>query len=123
MSNQKLAEDANRFTVSEIIRRSENPHPLMLVFIIIIIMIVAYCIYVQVIKKSASGDWLDDAEKSRNICHNMWRDTILVDGKYHGIVKGHLIIIYIKDKMRMGVWIKDRISWTDGQVWMCEKGY
>jgi hypothetical protein len=116
-------EESNLINVKEIVRRSENPHPLMLVFIIIITMLVIYCIYINSIKKSITGSWSDDAEKSHDIVHNMWKDTILVDGKHHGIVKGHLIIIYMKDQMRMGVWVNDRINWTDGKVWMCEMGY
>ena len=117
------ANKENLFKVQEIVKKSENPHPITLVLIIIITVILMYCIYINTIKKSATGSWLDDSEKSHGVVHNLWKDTILVDGKHHGIIKGHVMIIYMKDQMQMGVWINDRITWTDGRVWMCEAGY
>lgn len=122
MSEQQQTEEKNLIDVQEIVRRSENPHPITLILIIVMTVLIMYCVYVKVIKKSATGSWMDDAENSHHITHDLWKDTLTVDGKHYGIIKGHTMIVYMKDQMRMGIWVNDRISWTDGQTWMCEEG-
>lgn len=113
----------NLLNVKNIVRRSENPNPLLIVIIILVTMLVIYFIYINAIKLSITGIWIDEYNKSYDIIHNKWKDTILVDGKYSGIIKGHLIIIYMGKKADMGIWINNKISWLDGSMWQCNYGY
>jgi len=122
-TEQEKLELRNLIKVKDIVRRSENPNPLIIVVIIIVTILVMYCAFIQVIKKSITGIWIDDDDKNHDIIHNKWKDTIIVDGKYHGLVKGHLVVIYMNKKMQMGIWIKNRITWTDGSKWDCSYGY
>ena len=50
----------NLANVKHIVERSENPHPLTIVLIIVGSMLIIYYIYIIVIKKSLSGDWADE---------------------------------------------------------------
>ena len=123
-TSAKSAESTkNLINVKEIVRRSENPSPLVIVIIILVTMIVIYFIFINVIKKSITGIWIDDGDKSYDIIHDKWKDTIIVNGKFHGMIKGHLVIIYMGKKMDMGIWVNDKINWMDGSVWYCNYGY
>jgi hypothetical protein len=123
LSDQELLEMKNLLKVSNVIKRSENPNPLTIVVIIIVSILVIYCIFIQVVKTSISGVWVDSSSKNHDISHNKWKDTIIVDRKYHGLVKGHLVVIYMDKQMQMGIWIKNKIMWTNGTVWQCSYGY
>jgi hypothetical protein len=122
-NDQEKLELRNLINVNDIVRRSENPNPITIVVIIIVTILVMYFIFIQVIKKTITGIWIDDADKNHDIIHNKWKDTIIVNSKYHGLVKGHLVVIYMNNKMQMGIWIKNKIKWTDGSTWDCSYGY
>ena len=122
-NEQELAELKNLIKVKSVITRMENPNPLIIVVIILVVILVMYCLFINFIKKSITGIWVDDDDKSNDITHNKWKDTIIVNGKSHGLIKGHLVIIYMEQKMQMGIWIDDKITWTDGSVWQCAYGY
>jgi hypothetical protein len=123
LSEQEEAEVKNLINVKNVVRRSENPNPFVIVVIILVVILVMYNAFIQLIKKSINGIWIDNDDKSNDITHNKWKDTIIVNGKYHGLVKGHLVVIYMAKKMQMGVWIDNKITWTDGSVWNCSYGY
>lgn len=123
LNDQEILELKNLIKVQNLVRRSENPNPLVIVVIIVVTIMVMCCIFIQVIKKSITGIWIDGEDKTHDIQHNKWKDTIVVDGKNHGLIKGHLVIIYMQKKMQMGIWIKDKITWTDGSTWDCSYGY
>ena len=122
-SYQEKLELRNLIKVKDVVRRSENPNPLIIVVIIIVTILVMYCAFIQVIKKTITGIWIDGDDKNHDIIHNKWKDTIIDNGKYHGLVKGHLVVIYMNKKMQMGIWIKNKITWTDGSTWDCSYGY
>lgn len=117
--------DANKniINVKNLVRKSENPNPLIIVIIILVTMIIIYFIFINVIKLSITGIWLDEYNKSYDIVHNKWKDTILVNGEFRGIIKGHLIVIYINNKADIGIWINNKINWLDGSIWQCNYGY
>jgi hypothetical protein len=123
LNDQEILELRNLINVRNVVRRSENPNPLIIVVIIVVTIMVMCCIFVQFIKKPITGIWIDGNDKTHDIRHNKWKDTIIVDGKYHGMIKGHLVIIYMQKKIQMGIWIKDKITWTDGSTWDCSYGY
>jgi hypothetical protein len=120
---KEVSELRNLIKVTDIIRRTENPTPFMTLFIILIIVTVMYFIYINFIKKTITGIWLDENDKTHNILHNKWKDTIIIDRKYHGLCKGHIVIVYMDDKIQMGIWAADNIKWTDGSTWNCSYGY
>ena len=123
ITEQEVAEIRNLLKVKDIVRRSENPHPMTMVAVIVGIIIIMVCIYTSFIKRTVSGIWIDDEGKSFNVAHNKWKDTILVNNKHHGLLKGHVVILYLEQKMQMGIWIKNKIKWMDGDVWYCSHGY
>ena len=55
----ELNEEDNLQKVKNIVRRSENPHPITIVIIIIISMYIIYYIYHKCIKTNLSGIWTD----------------------------------------------------------------
>ena len=116
-------EAKNVENVREIMRRTENPNPLFILFIIIVVLSVMYFIFINFIKKSITGIWTDDDNKEYNIIHNKWKDTIIVDRKYHGIFKGHIVIVYMNNTMQLGIYNDNKIKWTNGTTWTCSYGY
>ena len=117
LSDQELAELKNIINVKDVIRRSENPNPLIIVLIILGSMILMYFIFVQFVKKSVAGTWLDDNKNINIINHNKWKDSISINDNSNGFVKGHMIIVYMFDKVKTGIWLNDKINWTDGSSW------
>lgn len=113
----------NLANVKHIVERSENPHPLTIVLIIVGSMLIIYYIYIIVIKKSLSGDWADENNNIHTICHNKWKDTLLVDYNIVGVVKGNLVVIYVGKTMKMGILLNDNIDWVDGTSWYNIYGY
>jgi hypothetical protein len=123
ITDQEIAEIRNLLKVNDIVRRSENPHPMTMVVVIVGIIMIMVCIYTSFIKRTVSGIWVDGEDNSYNVAHNRWTDTILVNNKHHGLLKGHIVIIYLEQKMQMGIWMKNKIKWMDGEVWYCSHGY
>ena len=123
LSDQEVIELRNLINVKDIVRRTENPNPLFILFLIIVILLVMYFIFINFIKKSITGIWIDDDDKEYDIIHNKWKDTIIVDRKYHGICKGHIVIVYMNNTMQMGVYTDNKIKWANGTTWTCKYGY
>ena len=115
--------DQNLYNIRYIVRRSENPHPMTIVIVVIISLLAMCFVYRLFIKPSVSGTWVDTKNKKHIINHNKYTDEINVDGQFYGVIKGNLIVFYVDDKMKMGVWLKNEIEWTDGDRWQCICGY
>lgn len=123
ITENEIAEIRNLIKVKDIVRRSENPHPITIVIIIITVVLVMCCIYVTFIKKPITGIWVDDEDNTYNIIQNKWTDTIIINGKFYGLLKGNIVIVYLDDRMQMGIWMDNRIKWMDDSVWYCSYGH
>lgn len=110
------SEIRNLEQVKYIVKRSENPHPFVICFIILLSILIIYCLYVTTIKKSISGNWLSSDNKIHKIKHNKWKDTLFVNGN-HGILNGNLIVIYEGETMQIGALVSDVIYWVEGTKW------
>ena len=121
LSELEVAELKNIIKVKDVIRRSENPNPLVIVVIILVTILVMFVIYIQFIKKSISGVWVDAENNKHNIIHNKWKDIIQIDTN-EGIIKGNLVVIYVDSSMKLGIWANDKINWNDGSIWHCSYG-
>jgi hypothetical protein len=117
LSSEELDDVRNILKVKDFVRKSENPNPFIMVFIVIIIIVVMYCIYVNVIKSYIGGKWIDDDDIYHKIIHNKWTDVVYIDSKYKGVFKGNLLLLYIDNKMHMGIYINNQIQWMNGDIW------
>lgn len=115
--------DPNLSNTRWIVRRSENPHPMSVIGIVIISLLVICYLYKRFLKPSASGVWVDSNLQKHVINHNVYKDIIKVDYIHYGIIKGNLIVLYKNNIMTMGIWIGNEIEWTDGNKWNCICGY
>jgi hypothetical protein len=125
LTNEEIFELKNLENVKHIVSRSENPHPLIIVLIIIGSILLIYFCYITFMKKTLSGQWLDEKNNIFIIKHNLWKDTLIIDGpnnSTYGVVKGNLIVIYVDSTMKMGVCLNDNIEWVDGSSWHCIYG-
>ena len=103
--------------VKTIVTRSENPHPLTIVFIIVLTILIMYNVYINIIKKTIEERWLDYNKNLYNIVHNKWNDTIVLNKKYPGTINGHLVTIHTNKGTKIGIWIDDKIKWMNDEVW------
>lgn len=122
MSDLQEAERLNLLHVKDVVKRSENPNPLIIILIIVCMILILYCLHTNFIKKSLSGIWYDDNDTTHEIFHNKWRDVITVDKQYQGVVQGYMVVIYFNNDIKSGLWINDTIKWTDGSHWYCSYG-
>ena len=118
-NDQQLAQLKNLINCQEIVRKSENTHPLTVVVIVLVTILFMYCIYVNKIKRTIDGMWSDSNDNHFTIKHDKWKDTIVIDCKYPGLVKGNLIVIHKGDRVCMGIWVDNTIKWMNGDVWYC----
>ena len=63
LNDQEILELRNLINVRNVVRRSENPNPLIIVVIIVVTIMVMCCIFVQFIKKPITGIWIDGTIK------------------------------------------------------------
>lgn len=117
LTDQEIAEFRNLMRVNDIVRRSENPHPMTMVIIIAVVILVMYCIYVMVIKVSIAGKWIDDDDENHVVQHNKWTDIVVLDGKNQGVIKGNAIFVYVDGRVKMGVVANNKIKWMNGDIW------
>lgn len=72
--------DINFNNVKNIIRKKENPHPLIITFMTLLILILIYCIYILFIKKNISGTWIPRNQKIKiKINHNPFTDSVTIN--------------------------------------------
>jgi hypothetical protein len=43
--------------------------------------------------------------------------VVYIDHKYKGVLKGNLLLMYIDNKMCMGIFLNNKIKWMSGDVW------
>lgn len=116
----------NLARVRDLVERSENPHPSVIILIVVGSILIIYCMYICMVKKSATGEWVNEDNNVFTIKHNKWTDNLVINtsiGATYGVIKGNLIVIYFGRTMKMGVWLKDNIDWVDGTSWHCIYGY
>jgi hypothetical protein len=113
----ELAELQNLKRVNNIVKRSENPHPLILCTIILCSMVVIYFIYITRFKPNINGQWRDDNNHIHLIRHNIWKDKLCVDNYNYGVLKGNMVVVYEGQTMKMGVLFDNSIYWTDSTSW------
>lgn len=126
ITNEELEELKNLSNVKYIVERSENPHPLTIVLIIVGVILILYCCYMTFVKKNLTGEWVDDEDNVYVIKHNTWQNTIVVSsgkGIQQGVVNGDVVIIYVDETMRIGIYTVNNIEWMDGSSWQCVYGY
>lgn len=126
LTDKEILELKNLANVKYIVERSENPHPLIIVLIIVGSILFIYFCYIGLVKKSLTGQWTDDKNNIFSIKHNMWEDTLIIDGPIYptyGVVKGNIVVIYVGKTMNMGIYLDDNIDWIDGSSWYCIYGY
>jgi hypothetical protein len=121
--NANAMKDQNLSNIRYVVRRSENPHPMTVVIIVLITILVMYFICIQFMRPSVAGIWLDTKNRQHSISHNKYTNEINVDNQFYGNIKSNLIVFYIDNKMKMGVWLGNEIEWTDGDKWQCARGY
>jgi hypothetical protein len=123
LRQQMSPEDKNLEYVKRVVRRSENPHPMSVVGVIVLASLVLCFLYKKFLKPSVGGTWIDSKQQSHEIVHDKYKDVISVDGHYYGMIKGNLIVYHTGNAMKMGVWIGNEIEWTCGDKWQCARGY
>lgn len=121
-AEKEAAELQNLTNVKTLVRRSENPNPIILVLIIIGVMMVMGAVYIMYVKKSISGIWHDAEGNSHVILHNKWINTIVVDDTYNGTTAGHLVVINKNEEILTGLLVNNQIQWGDGSSWYCVFG-
>ena len=117
LTENDLVELQNLNRVKHIVKRSENPHPLILCTVIICSMLVIYYIYITRFKPNINGQWRDDDNHIHIIRHNIWKDVLLVDNYNYGVLKGNMVVVYEDQTMKMGVLLDNIIYWTDSTTW------
>lgn len=117
LNEKEILEIKNVADCQAILLQMQHPHPMTIVLIIIMTVLVMYCLFVKRFKKSAGGHWTNSDDVHFDIKHNKWKDTIVVGGKYPGLVKGNLVIVHMDDIVQMGIWFDDKIKWMNGSVW------
>jgi hypothetical protein len=120
---QKSEEDLDLAYITYIVRRSENPHPMTIIAVIIVVALVLCFLYKKFLKPSVAGVWICGKKERHIIDHDKYKDIISVDKQYYGMIKGNMIVYYVDNNMKMGVWIGNTIEWTDGDKWQCVCGY
>ena len=120
-SDIEPAEIRNLIRVKELVRRSENPNPIIVVIIILVILMSFYCMFLTC-KKSITGNWVDNTNSNQYfISHNKYLNTINISigsSLYDGIIDGNTLYININAKINIGVVLnKNYIKWTNGDIW------
>jgi hypothetical protein len=117
MDANTSGEDRNVLNVNEIVRRSENPHPAIVMAISVVLLIAIWCLYTQIVELSLSGVWFDDDTRAEHhIVHNRWNNTVYVD-KIRGSIRGNVISMINKGVLRRGIVDSGAIQWLNGSQW------
>lgn len=113
-------EDYNAELASTIIKKQENPSPILILSYVFVVVLLIYYIYVTMIKTCYNGKWYT-SNNIYSIKHNKFNDVIDVfdqNGNLsQGYVCGRAIFIKIGGELNMGVMQNRNIAWTNGEVW------
>ena len=102
------------------IKKSENPHPFMVVLIILGVILLFYIMHFVYVKQSLMGTWRTEKDAVFDIHHDKFKDIIYirVDEKYiKGYMENNVIFLKYKDTTKIGVYLDDTIKWVDGTSW------
>ncbi len=114
------AEEINITNVKNIIYKNDNPHPLIISALAMVLIIFIYYIYVVFIKTCFGGRWLTDGEYGGAVVirHNKWNNTVHVDDVGSGIINGAAIYLRTSGSLLYsGVLHNNNIYWIGGAVW------
>ncbi len=113
-------EDYNVELASTIIKKKENPSPVLILSYVFLVIVLMYYVYVTMIKTCYNGEWYTSNNKF-TIKHNKWNDIIDVTDekgiKMKGYVCGRAIFVRINNDLNMGVMQNRNIHWTNGKIW------
>lgn len=116
----------NNDKVYNIINQASNPHPILIMIIVIIIML-----YIQSVKKCFNSDWYSK-DADIKICHNKWADTLSITihqgskkTNCMGYAVGNAIYMTVINDLEgykfMGVFDDEKIHWLNGDIWQKAK--
>ena len=115
-NNINILENINLEKVKEIIKMAENPSPINVLLLALLVCVVFYIIYIYYIKYSPEGEWVCD--KSRyTIKHNKITNdiSILIDDYYvYGKLRTNVILL--NNNNECGACVADTIKWTNGKI-------
>ena len=110
----------NNNVVRDVIRRSENPHPLTIFIIVFVVVFFLYCCHIKYNKNNLSGVWENTKGKAFHVVYNRLNNKVIVyclEKQIDGIVSGDAIILNIDGATKKGICINNRIEWQNGDVW------
>ena len=107
----------NEELVEKIIKRSENPHPFVLIIVATCSIIIIYIIDILIDIDNISGIWIDINDYLYNIDYNKWTNSLLIDNLYKGFIKGSIIKYSHAGVKKMGIIENKRIYWTNQSTW------
>ena len=116
----KLQEEAKRVEQERVMLQKKvysdaNPSPIFITGLIVAVLVSMYIIYVVFLKPCMSGEWMDKAGNTWDICHNKFTGmfTVTIDGKESGL--GQVIDNYVSYGDLVGVWnYGNVIAFTEG---------
>lgn len=113
--------DVNMRETAKLIRMQENPNPIVLVFIVLMIIVIVYFVVGMLFTINLSGSWVGQNNVTHLIWHDLVLNTVIVDGSSIGVVRGDLIYVRNNHKLTRGVIIGQReIRWLSGDKWSRE---
>ncbi len=112
--------DINKRLISNIITAKENPNPIIISCIVVVLVIFVYYINIHFIKPNFSGKWLKNGEYVV-VSHNKWTDEVSVkffdkDNEkmkktVYGSVSGKAITLFDDGKVVLGTMHLNKIYW------------
>ena len=112
------ASQMNIDNLKNILEMQENPHPLVILSIVIILIFIIYYIHVIFVKTCFNGDWHNKNGELKSVYHNKWNDNIVVNGGSRGYARGNSVYILIGGKTQLGVLSGREIYWVNSDdVW------
>ena len=112
--------DYNTETVKTIIKKTENPSPIIILSCIFVIIVLLYYMYITIVKHCYSGEWYNQNDVFV-IKHHKWNDSVEISDnsntKIKGYISGKAIFIYINNVLNMGIINNRQIHWVDGSIW------
>lgn len=112
--------DSNEMEVRRIIKKQENPNPIIVALIIFAIAILINMIFRFTMKPNLSGDWVSADGKYLRINHSTWTNRVSVHtdaGLVQGRINSNVIQLRLLTGEKIGALHKNSIYWNDGDLW------
>lgn len=123
-AEQRSPADVNLENVRQILKKKTNPHPMMIVSLVLVVLAFIYLLYILLGKQLISGDWIGQSGDMtiKRIKHNPFTDNITVysGGKKiaSGCCSGQIVRIDTTGGKLTGMFDQGKIIWIDsGDVW------